>query len=745
LRIDSQVTNITTRNTSVIIACHTSERMGLLAKSIASALGQVPAPLEVVVAVDNNASLEAELRALYAADRRISIIGNHGSPGASGTRNAGARAARGAALAFLDDDARATQTWLDALVAPLNDPAVTGTGGMVRPAWERDRPSWFPDEFLWTVGASYLGMPTATAPVRNVWSENMAVRAADFRTVGGFREGFGKRANVSRPEDTEFCIRLAAATEGHWLYVPSAEVEHWVPAARSTTRFFLRRCYAEGRGKIEMARLLGGVRLSEESSFAARTIPLGILRRLRAMLRGDAAGLPGTVMMIAGCLWAIAGAARAAKASASPVAEPAGTETPATSPLPAFGPDGTVLRALLAGPLAVGELRVDAAGSGRVAITDDPGDASGVLLTVLVEGSPVGMAAFPPEVLRTGELPAAGRDALDAFLDSLSGAATLPPAARTGVAISVVICTYSRPDDLRRLLKSLDEQDYDDFEVVVVDNNPKDPRTAEVVDSTTLRVPLRLVSAPVRGLSRARNVGVAAASHDWIAMIDDDERAGESWLAELARTITNEAPVDVVTAPMLPAQLRSDAQRLFEAYGGHSKGLGFGRRTFGPRTAGTFNPLLPLPPFGTGGNMTFRRGAIERIGGFHESLGAGTPARGAEDTLALTELLLAGGTIVYEPRAYLWHYHRADMAGLSEQFFGYGTGLTAFYAALVLERPRRIIDLLRIAPSALRALGRGNGGRLADVPDDFPTLLLRRKLRGMLLGPVLLLRGGGRP
>jgi hypothetical protein len=227
-------------------------------------------------------------------------------------------------------------------------------------------------------------------------------------------------------------------------------------------------------------------------------------------------------------------------------------------------------------------------------------------------------------------------------------------------------------------------------------------------------------------------------------MIDDDERPGDSWLAEVARTIAERPDVDVVTGPMLPAQLRTHAQRLFEAFGGHSKGLGFRARTFGPATAGSFHPLLPLPPFGAGGNMTFRRASVELLGGFHAALGAGTPARGAEDTLALTELLLAGGTIAYEPVAYTWHYHRADMAGLSQQFFGYGAGLTAFYTALVLQRPRRILDLVRIAPAALKALGRSSGGSLADVPEDFPRELLRRKRRGMLLGPLLLIRGGAR-
>jgi hypothetical protein len=196
---------------------------------------------------------------------------------------------------------------------------------------------------------------------------------------------------------------------------------------------------------------------------------------------------------------------------------------------------------------------------------------------------------------------------------------------------------------------------------------------------------------------------------------------------------------------MLPAQLRTAAQWWFELYGGHSKGRELREYVFGPGSADAYDPLFPLPAFGAGGNMVFHASALARIGGFDETLGAGTPTQGAEDTLALTKVLLTGGTVVYDPAVFVWHYHREDFPGLVKQFFGYGSGLTAFYTVLLLENPRLLGQLLRLGRRGLRALTDAGGERLSDVPADFPPELLRAKNKGLLLGPWLALRSGARP
>jgi glycosyltransferase involved in cell wall biosynthesis len=272
--------------TSVVIAAHTMERCGDLTACVTSVLDQRPRPLEVVVAVDNNAEL---CEWVWGNLPGVSLVLNDGISGASATRNAGARAARGALLAFLDDDAVARPGWLKYLTAPLSRPEVGGVGGYLEPVWLGPEPAWMPAEFLWVVGASYRGLPETPSPVRNVWSGNMAVSAADFWAVGGFREGFGKAGRVSRPEDTDFCIRLAAALgDRTWWYEPAARVAHSVPPGRGTLKFFVRRCYNEGQGKADMAVLVGTRQgLSDERKHATKTLPEGIRRELRLAVTGE--------------------------------------------------------------------------------------------------------------------------------------------------------------------------------------------------------------------------------------------------------------------------------------------------------------------------------------------------------------------------------------------------------------------------------------------------------------------------
>jgi glycosyltransferase involved in cell wall biosynthesis len=307
--------------------------------------------------------------------------------------------------------------------------------------------------------------------------------------------------------------------------------------------------------------------------------------------------------------------------------------------------------------------------------------------------------------------------------------------------ITVVICTRERPDALARCLESLLAQDYPDSRILVVDNAPVTDASAEVVHAAARRGPVSYLAEPRAGLSFARNAAVAVAAGEILAWIDDDEYADVHWLAEVARALAEHPEADVVSGVIVPAELETQAQLWFEQFGGHSKGRGFRPDVFGPATAHIQSPLYPLPPFGTGANMTFRPGVIERIGGWDTALGAGTPAMGSEDTLAFTQVLLGGGTIVYQPAAVTFHYHRRDLAGLRKQMVGYGSGLTAVYTSLLMRRPGLIWDLLKLVPGALRDLTGKDSPRVATLQDDFPRELLTANRRGMLAGPGAYLRG----
>jgi glycosyltransferase involved in cell wall biosynthesis len=307
--------------------------------------------------------------------------------------------------------------------------------------------------------------------------------------------------------------------------------------------------------------------------------------------------------------------------------------------------------------------------------------------------------------------------------------------------ITVVVCTRERPGALARCLDSLLVQQYPGFRILVVDNAPVSTATAEVVRAASRRGPVEYLAEPKAGLSFARNAAVHAAPGQILAWIDDDEVADPNWLAEVARALAEHPDADVVSGVIVPAELETRAQLWFEQFGGHSKGRGFKPDVFSPATAHRQSPLYPLPPFGTGANMVFRPGVIERIGMFDTALGAGTPAMGSEDTLAFTQVLVGGGKIVYQPTAVTHHYHRRDLAGLEKQMVGYGTGLVAAYTSLLVARPGLIFALLRLAPGALRDLTGKDTLRTATLRDDFPRDLLKANRRGMLAGPRAYLRG----
>jgi glycosyltransferase involved in cell wall biosynthesis len=314
------------------------------------------------------------------------------------------------------------------------------------------------------------------------------------------------------------------------------------------------------------------------------------------------------------------------------------------------------------------------------------------------------------------------------FLQARSKALEAPP------EISVVICTYNRPDRLQACLQHLRRQQYPAFEVIVVDNCPRTDAVREHV--AALSDPrFRYVVEPRIGLSRARNRGVSVAAGDVVAFLDDDEEPDVFWLAALARGFARGSDVGCVTGLILPARLDTAAQVLFEELGGHSKERGFKPAVFSRR--GPQSPLYPRPPFGAGGNMAFRREALLRIGGFDTALGAGTPAHGAEDTLALTLVMLAGHKIAYEPSAFVRHHHCRDFRSLARQLRGYTVGLTAYYTALICRRPWVLIGLVRLLPDAIRAV---RSTAPAPSPSVVPQLTLVRR-RGMLAGPGAYLRG----
>ncbi len=358
------------------------------------------------------------------------------------------------------------------------------------------------------------------------------------------------------------------------------------------------------------------------------------------------------------------------------------------------------------------------------------------------EGRPVGSFELPlrgthvPAEQLKHELRARFPEALDR-----ERPADIPRLPRATV---VVPTAMSRPDQLRRCLRGLAELDHPDYEVIVVDNRaPGTPR----VDLPGVPV----VREPRPGASAARNRGLAEATGEIVAFTDDDVEVDRRWLRALSERFARAPELAAVTGLVVPAELETPAQILFEQSG---SGLDRGYRPLMFERAGRFqirrtdlddgtqrtHSLYQTGELGLGSNMAFRASVLRCAGGFDDALGPATPTHAGEDLAILLELLAAGHRLAYEPAAVVKHTHRATIGDLERQIHGYGVGFTAMLTAIALRDPRHFLALAAVVPAWLRSLRDPAAAKRAHRDEQYPSELSRTELRGMLAGPGAYLR-----
>ena len=173
------------------------------------------------------------------------------------------------------------------------------------------------------------------------------------------------------------------------------------------------------------------------------------------------------------------------------------------------------------------------------------------------------------------------------------------------------------------------------WEVVVVDDGS---RSAAAVPSSLDGVPCRLVRLPGVERSAARNAGVRAAAGDILVFLDDDMRVGPHFVT---------AHVDAQSA--WPQSLAVGLTRLPD----ETLDTPFGRfRQVVERVPVSTRGPVTMPNFCTAGNMSMRRDAFLRLGGFDETL-----VTGEDQDLALRHTA-SGGTVVFVPEAVGLHCDR---------------------------------------------------------------------------------------
>ena len=237
------------------------------------------------------------------------------------------------------------------------------------------------------------------------------------------------------------------------------------------------------------------------------------------------------------------------------------------------------------------------------------------------------------------------------------------PTSGNPTSVSVIMCAYTelRWDDLRAAVQSLYAQTHLPREVIVViDHNEallrrvrheldvEPPAGAAGLNSgDSHSVELKVVeNSREQGLSGARNSGMAEATGEILAFMDEDAVAAPNWLALLVGHYQRENVLGVGGA-IVPNWLNQRPAWFPEEFdwvvGCTYRGM--------PREAAPVRNLI-------GCNMSFRRSVVEEIGGFRSGIGrVGTLPVGCEET---EYCIRAGarwprGEFLYEPAARVFH------------------------------------------------------------------------------------------
>ena len=300
--------------------------------------------------------------------------------------------------------------------------------------------------------------------------------------------------------------------------------------------------------------------------------------------------------------------------------------------------------------------------------------------------------------------------------------------------ITVAVATRDRPTSLARCLEHVLALDHPAFDVVVVDNAPSDDRARAVVAGLADHpIPVRYVREDRPGLARAHNAALPHVTGEVVAFTDDDVEVDPQWLRHLDAPFTDPA-VACVTGMIFPAEVETPAQAWIEAHAGFGKG--FERQVFDLDEHRPDDHLFPFTAgrLGSGANMAFRTDALRALGGFDETLGVGTPARGGDDLAAFYDVIRAGHRLVYEPAALVLHHHHVDSAAVRRLAYSYGIGLGAYLTRAVVEQPSSLLAMAARLPGGVR-----HGLRTTRPPDEVEVPGLAgagwRQRLGLVVGP----------
>ncbi len=281
-------------------------------------------------------------------------------------------------------------------------------------------------------------------------------------------------------------------------------------------------------------------------------------------------------------------------------------------------------------------------------------------------------------------------------------------------SVTAIVLNYNGRGFATESVRSLLEQDFDDMEVVVVDNASTDGSAEEIAAAFGERI--RLLRAPRNlGFGGGNNLGIREARGRHIVLLNNDAVAAPSFVRELVAAADADEAIGMVAAKVLDYSERDVIDTVGHLL--YPDGLNRGRGRL-ERDEGQYDACATAL-FPSGAAALYSRRMLDDVGLFEERLFL----YGDDAELGLRGRV-AGWGCAFSPRAVAYHHYSRSVGAYSS--------LKAFY----VER-NRVLVLFRTFPFALVAVspaftvgrlalqawgaltGRGASGRLAAQTSVF--------------------------
>ncbi len=208
------------------------------------------------------------------------------------------------------------------------------------------------------------------------------------------------------------------------------------------------------------------------------------------------------------------------------------------------------------------------------------------------------------------------------------------PAPGVKPPVSIIVCAHDEEKNLKELIPLLLEQDYPEFEIIVVEDRSNDNTYDYLLKATADHPRLKMVRVKylpdhITGKKFALTLGVKAATFDWVLLTDADCRpVGKQWIQTMAAHMSEEKQIVLGFSPYLvsPGYLNSFVR--FESLITAIQFMGLA--------------LLNRPYMGTGRNLAYRKSLFLDNKGFNEHL----TVMGGDDDLFINQHAVPGNTAV---------------------------------------------------------------------------------------------------